>query len=155
MAGRTHQPGLLLLQNIQSFSSPSGPHLQVDHHYLYHISYIILVLNHRSIIIIIFIIIIVILWSSFTGQSSLSLMIYFSHGAYVKISSLVKQSSSSSSSSLDLGRPSSEEVEWMPYTPGGEYLLMGDQVTFHQKILSSYLILYFHILSHITSSYDG
>merc|ERR1712113_1252270 len=25
------------------------------------------------------------------------------------------------------GRPSSEGVEWRPYTPGGEYLQMGDQ----------------------------
>jgi len=31
------------------------------------------------------------------------------------------------SSFTDLGRPSSEDVEWRPYTPGGEYLLMGDQ----------------------------
>jgi len=31
------------------------------------------------------------------------------------------------SSFTDSGKPSSEGVEWNPYTPGGEYLLMGDQ----------------------------
>lgn len=46
-------------------------------------------------------------------------------------SSLAKQHSqlllSLWSSFTDSGRPSSEGVEWRPYTPGGEYLQMGDQ----------------------------
>ena len=80
-------------------------------------------------------------WATFKATSLPLVLIHrFFQCSYLTIVAIIVvlqslQLSSAKRSYSDLGRPSSEDVEWRPYTPGGEYLLMGDQVFYHIILL--------------------